>query len=116
MENKKEENDKVIVGRPDSGDPEEQVLWLCKLAHKHGLSTVETILKKEWRFSTGLKFIEGDSMTFEKMKEINEELMLHGFPPFAWGLYGVGGGLRKLSRDDLSAKSSAGERGRFCCG
>jgi len=105
LENKANENGKVVVGRPDSGDPEEQVLWLCKLAHKHGLSTIETILKKEWRFSTGLKFIEGDGMSFEKMKEINEELLLHGFPPFAWGLYGVGGGLRnELARDNFSAK------------
>jgi nicotinamide phosphoribosyltransferase len=105
LENKEAGNGKIVVGRPDSGDPEEQVLWLCKLAHKHGLSTVETILKKEWRFSTGLKFIEGDGMSFESMKEINEELMLHGFPPFAWGLYGVGGGLRnELTRDDFSAK------------
>ena len=104
LENKEKGNGKIIVGRPDSGDPEEQVLWLCKLAHKHGLSTIETILKKEWRFGTSLKFIEGDSMSFEKMKEINKELILHGFPPFAWGLYGVGGGLRKLNRDDFSAK------------
>ena len=104
MKNKEEGNGKVVVGRPDSGDPEEQVLWLCKLAHKHGLSTVETILKKEWRFGTSMKFIEGDGMTWETMKEINEELMLHGFPPFAWGLYGVGGGLRKINRDDFSAK------------
>jgi nicotinamide phosphoribosyltransferase len=97
-------NGKIVVGRPDSGDPSEQVLWLCKLAHKHGLSTVETILKKEWRFSTSLKFIEGDGMTWQKMKEINEELIEFGFPPFSWGLYGVGGGLRRISRDDLSAK------------
>jgi nicotinamide phosphoribosyltransferase len=97
-------NGKIVVGRPDSGDPSEQVLWLCKLAHKHGLSTVETILNKEWRFSSGLKFIEGDGMTWQKMKEINEELIEYGFPPFSWGLYGVGGGLRRISRDDLSAK------------
>lgn len=103
-ENVESGNGKVVVGRPDSGDPSEQVLWLCKLAHKHGLSTVETILKKEWRFSNGLKFIEGDSMNWEKMKEINEDLILHGFPPFAWGLYGVGGGLRKINRDDFSGK------------
>jgi len=104
LENKELGNGKIVVGRPDSGDPNEQVLWLCKIAHKHGLSTIETILKKEWRFGTGLKFIEGDGMTFAKMKEINEDLLLHGFPPFAWGLYGVGGGLRKINRDDLSAK------------
>lgn len=105
MQNAIEENGKVVVGRPDSGDPAEQVLWLCKLAHKHGLSTVQTILKKEWRFGTSMKFIEGDGMSWEKMKEINEDLILHGFPPFAWGLYGVGGGLRnELARDNFSAK------------
>jgi hypothetical protein len=43
-------------------------------------------------------------MTWQKMKEINEELIEFGFPPFSWGLYGVGGGLRRISRDDLSAK------------
>ena len=98
-------NEKVVIGRPDSGDPSEQVLWLCKIAHKHGLSNVETILKREWRFGTSLKFIEGDGMSWEKMKEINNDLILHGFPPFAWGLYGVGGGLRnELARDNFSAK------------
>ncbi len=103
----KEENKNItIVSRPDSGVPEEQVLWLCKIAHKHGLSNVVKILNKEWRFGTNLKFIEGDGMTWSKMKEINEDLLLHGFPPFAWGVpYGVGGGLRNdIARDNLSAK------------
>lgn len=105
LRNKEEKNEKVVIGRPDSGDPSEQVLWLCKIAHKHGLSNVETILKREWRFGTSLKFIEGDGMSWEKMKEINNDLILHGFPPFAWGLYGVGGGLRnELARDNFSAK------------
>lgn len=105
QKNKEEDNGKVVVGRPDSGDPSEQVLWLCKIAHKHGLSHVEKILKREWRFGTSLKFIEGDGMSWEKMKEINSDLLLHGFPPFAWGLYGVGGGLRnELARDNFSAK------------
>lgn len=95
----------VTVARPDSGDPSEQVLWLCKLAHKHMLSKVETILGKEWRFGTNLKFLEGDGMKWETMQQINDELILHGFPPFAWGLYGVGGGLRNdIARDNLSAK------------
>lgn len=99
-------NGKVIIDRFDSGNPNEQVLWMCKLAHKHGLSTVEKILNKEWRFGTTLKFFEGDGMTFEKMKEINAELMEFGFPPFAWGVpYGQGGGARNgLKRDNLSAK------------
>ena len=96
----------TIIDRFDSGNPNEQVLWMCKLAHKNGLSTVETILNKTWRFGTTLKFFEGDGMTFPKMKEINAELMEYGFPPFAWGVpYGQGGGVRNdLKRDNLSAK------------
>lgn len=114
IENKERDNGKITVGRPDSGDPSEQVLWLCKLAHKHGLSIVETILKKEWRFGTNLKFIEGDGMTWGKMKEINEDLLLHGFPPFAWGLYGSGGGLRnELARDNFSAKYALCAVGKY---
>lgn len=104
LEDKKKETGKITVGRPDSGNPGEQVIWLCKIAHKHGLSTVEKILNKEWRFGTNLKFIEGDGMTWKKMKEINNDLLLHGFPPFAWGLYGQGGGQLDLKRDDFSAK------------
>ena len=82
------------------------MLWLCKFAHKHGLSRTETILKKEWRFGTTYKFIEGDGMTWNSMREINEELMLHGFVPWAWGVpYGQGGGKRNdIKRDNLSAK------------
>lgn len=98
-------NNKVIVDRFDSGNAQEQILWWCKLAHKHGLSTVEKILNKEWRFSTNTKCLEGDGMTFKKMKEINKELMEHGFPPFSWCPYGQGGGMRNdLKRDNLSAK------------
>ncbi len=113
-------NGKTIIGRFDSGNPNEQVLWLCKFAHKHGLSTVEKILNKEWRFGTTLKMFEGDGMTFSKMKEINEELMAHGFPPFAWGApYGQGGGVRNdLKRDNLSAKyalCAVGEELRPVC-
>lgn len=101
-----EGTNKIVVSRPDSGDAKEQVLWLCKFAHKHGLSRTETILKKEWRFGTTYKFIEGDGMTWNSMREINEELMLHGFVPWAWGVpYGQGGGKRNdIKRDNLSAK------------
>jgi nicotinic acid phosphoribosyltransferase len=39
------------------------------------------------------------------MRKINNALIEQGFPPYAWGLYGVGGGLRNsLKRDNLSAK------------
>ena len=96
----------VTIARPDSGDPDGQVLWLCKLAHSWGLSIVENHNNKEWRFGTLLKVLEGDGMGWVDMKRINETLLEHAFAPFAWGVpYGVGGGLRNLiARDNLSAK------------
>ena len=105
LESKKTGNGKVVVGRPDSGDAKEQVLWLCRLALKHGLYEEKVINGKVWRFSTYLKFIEGDGMTWEQMEDIMEALLLQGFYPMSWGLFGVGGGLRNgLKRDNLSAK------------
>jgi nicotinamide phosphoribosyltransferase len=103
-------NGKVVVARPDSGDAEEQVLWLCRLAVKNGLYTERVIkdahgMDRHWKFGTYLKFIEGDGMTFSMMKRIMKALMAEGFAPYGWGLFGVGGGLRNgLKRDNLSAK------------
>ena len=95
----------ITIARPDSGVPSEQVLWLCRLAIRNGLYTKEIINKKEWRFGTNLKVLEGDSMKWKSMKELNAEMMQIGCPPFGWGVpYGVGGALRNISRDDLSAK------------
>jgi nicotinamide phosphoribosyltransferase len=105
LESKKTGNGKVIVSRPDSGVAVEQVLWLCRLAVRHGLYTEEVIDGKTWKFGTFLKFIEGDGMSWEEMESINDALLLNGFAPFGWGLYGVGGGLRNgLKRDNTSAK------------
>lgn len=105
LDAKEKTNEKVIVVRPDSGDAEEQVLWVCKLAKRFGLYTERVINGKTWYFATNLKFIEGDGMTFNTMRKINETLMEHGFVPYSWGLYGVGGGLRNnLKRDNFSAK------------
>jgi nicotinic acid phosphoribosyltransferase len=110
LESKSTGNGKVVVGRPDSGDPEEQVLWMCRLAMKNGLYTERAIVDahgntRHWKFGTFLKFIEGDSMTFEVQKAIMKAMMAEGFAPYGWGLFGVGGGLRNnLKRDNLSAK------------
>jgi nicotinic acid phosphoribosyltransferase len=100
-----ENNGKVVVARPDSGDALEQVLWTCELAVKHGLYTTKVIAGKEWKFATSLHFIEGDGLTFGAMKKIINALIERGFMPYSWGLFGVGGGLRNaLKRDNLSAK------------
>lgn len=100
-----ENNGKIVVARPDSGDALEQVLWTCELAVKHGLFTTKVIAGKEWKFATTLHFIEGDGLTFGVMKKIINAMIEKGFMPYSWGLFGVGGGLRNaLKRDNLSAK------------
>lgn len=111
-----EHNGKVVVARPDSDDPLEQVLWTCNLAVKHGLYEEKVINGKTWKFATTLHFIEGDGMTFKMMKVIIEALLDAGFVPYSWGLFGVGGGLRNsLKRDNLSGKyalCSVGDKDR----
>jgi nicotinamide phosphoribosyltransferase len=106
LKSKQKGNGKVVVCRPDSGNALEQVLWVCRLAVRHELYTTKVIDGVEWKFSTFLKFLEGDGMTWETMWEIEQELIKEGFAPYGWGLpFGVGGGLRNgLKRDNLSAK------------
>ena len=107
-----EGNGKVVVARPDSGNPKEQVLWVCRLAVRNGLFTTKIINGVEWKFGTTLKFIEGDGMDYETMWEIIKELEFQGFAPHGWGLFGVGGGLRNdLKRDNLSAKYALAAKG-----
>lgn len=105
LESKATGNGKIVVARPDSGIAVDQVLWLCRLAKEHGLYNEITINGKTWYAATLLKFIEGDGMKWETMKEINDALLAEGFLPWAWGLYGVGGGLRNdIKRDNGSFK------------
>jgi nicotinamide phosphoribosyltransferase len=100
-----ENNGKIVVARPDSGDALDQVLWTCELAVANGLYTTKVIAGKEWKLATTLHFIEGDGLTFGVMKKIVNALINKGFMPYSWGLFGVGGGLRNaLKRDNLSAK------------
>jgi nicotinamide phosphoribosyltransferase len=102
----RDDNGKVVVSRPDSGNAKEQVNWLCRLAVKNNLYTEKTNSKGiTWKYGTTLRFIEGDGMTWETMWEIIEDLLHDGFAPHGWGLFGVGGGLRNpLKRDNTSAK------------
>ena len=107
-----ENNGKVVVARPDSGDALEQVIWTIELAIENGLYSKEVINGKEWYFGTTLKFIEGDGMTHEAMDEIIEALLEKGYAPYGWGLFGQGGGLRNnLKRDNLSAKYALSAKG-----
>lgn len=112
LRSKVENNGKVVVARPDSGNALEQVLWVCRLAEKNGLVEYRTINGKTWKFATYLKFIEGDGMTFGEMWNIIEALIAEGFVPYSFGLFGVGGGLRNgLKRDNLSAKYALAAKG-----
>lgn len=112
LRSKNEGNGKVVVARPDSGNPKEQVTWVCRLATKHGLYEERVINGKTWKFGTFLRFIEGDGMTWETMWDIIEALIEQGFAPYGWGLFGVGGGLRNgLKRDNFSAKYALSAKG-----
>lgn len=100
-----EKNGKIVVARPDSGNPTEQVLFTCRLAEKNGLVEYKTINGKVWKYGTHLKFLEGDGMDHATMWDIMKSMIVEGFVPYGWGLFGSGGGLRNfLKRDNLSAK------------
>ena len=95
-------NGKVVVARPDSGDALNQILWLVRLAEREGLVEKKV---NGWKYMTTLRIIEGDSMTFDSMKEINSALMKEGFSPAGCLIYGVGGFLRNsIKRDNFSTK------------
>jgi len=112
LRSKYENNGKIVIARPDSGDPLEQVLYVCNLAEKNGLVTYREIDGKTWKFATYLKFIEGDGMTYDVMWDIIQALISEGFVPYSFGLFGVGGGLRnELKRDNFSAKYALSSKG-----
>lgn len=92
---------KVIVARPDSGDALEQIMYVLNTAVENGLFTE----LNGYKYSTTLKVIEGDEMTWKTMKEIIEYVKGKGFAPHSWLVFGVGGGLRNtIKRDHFSAK------------
>jgi nicotinamide phosphoribosyltransferase len=95
----------IIVSRPDSGDPFEQVMLVVNSAIKAGLYTEQVREGKTWLYPTTQHFIEADGMNYASMKELIEQLCFAGIAFYDWGLFGMGGGLRNnLKRDNLSAK------------
>ena len=101
-----DDNDqKIIVARPDSGNALDEIIWTIELAIKNGLYTTKTINGKVFYYGTTLRIIEGDGMTHKVMWDIMIELINRGYAPHGWLLFGVGGGNRNnLKRDNLSAK------------
>lgn len=105
IKSKVENNGKIVVARPDSGDALDEILYTIELAVQNGLYTTEIINGKEWKFATTLKVIEADGMNFKEMKYIINVLIEKGYAFYSWLLFGVGGGLRdNIKRDHLSAK------------
>lgn len=119
LRSKREGNGKIVVARPDSSTPEytmkQQVLSICDLAHENGLSETITTKTGTWKTGTYLKFLDGDGETFGGMFDIIDELIAQKYAFYTWGLFGMGGTLRNIKRDDLSAKfalSAVGDNDR----
>lgn len=91
----------IIVARPDSGDYIETVLYIVNAAKEAGLYTTQP----NGRIAmTNLRFIQGDSTTWEKMEQVMDALKDNGYSPVNCGIFGVGGWLRNTpTRDTLSA-------------
>ena len=87
----------TFIIRPDSGDPKTILLAIFEEAEKY--FPVEKNEKGYKVFPPQLRFIQGDGITFESIKEITEFIKNKG-----WSLdnlaFGSGGGLlQKLNRD-----------------
>ncbi len=101
----KENNGKVVVSRADSGDAEEEMLYIINCAIEAGLYEEKNINGEIWKCGTTLKFLCGDGLNFGRIKELINVLIKHKFLPYSWGLFGMGGGFRNhLKRDNSSAK------------
>lgn len=91
----------VIVARPDSGDPLEQILYAMDAAKDAGLAVQA---KNGMWGMTHLRTIQGDGMTFKTIQGINEALMAKGYSPPDCNIYGIGGYIRNaINRDNFGA-------------
>lgn len=101
LESHRTQNGKVVVARPDSGDPLEMVKFTLETAKNAGLYT---IINGRVAMTT-LRFIQGDSMDWKTMRRIIEWMLDNGYHPHRCGIFGVGGFLRNdISRDNFSTK------------
>lgn len=91
----------TVVCRPDSGDFIENILFVVEQAMAAGLYQVDEQGKYA---ATTLRFIEGDSMNWEKMQLAFAALEVVDANPTQWGIFGIGGWLRNsTNRDTLSS-------------
>lgn len=89
----------VMVIRPDSGDPVEQVIKGLKAAEKC-FGTVTN--SKGFKVIQGAAVIQGDGINYGTIGKIQEAVLAEGFSAQNVA-YGMGGGLlQKLNRDTMS--------------
>jgi len=105
----RENNGKIIVGRPDSSKngytTKDQIIEICDLSVENGLFTEMTTKIGVWKCGTNFHFLDGDGKEFEDILDEIDSLIEKGYAFYTWGLFGQGGGLRNhLKRDNLSAK------------
>lgn len=91
----------VVVARPDSGDYLENILFVVEQALAHDIYKVDGQGRP---VATHLRFIQGDSMNWEKINRAFVALDRKGINATGWGIFGVGGWLRNTpNRDTLSS-------------
>jgi nicotinamide phosphoribosyltransferase len=89
---------RTVVARPDSGDYLENVLFVVDQALKHDLYRTDETGKPA---ATSLRFIQGDSMNWEKIEKVFMALERKEVNPTQWGIFGVGGWLRTTPTRDI---------------
>lgn len=98
----KRQNGKIIVARPDSGDPIDMVIYTIKEMEKAGLFTIGP---NGFKYPTNMRIIQGDSMDWATITKIDLIVLNMGWACTSVIVYGMGGHLRNsIKRDNLSAK------------
>lgn len=100
----KDNPDTIFVGRPDSnpngwsnGETINELVWS---AINSGFKTYEN----NFPLPSRIRYIYGDSVTWESRAKANEELRSYGVLPTLWGINGVGGTIiNSVTRDTLSS-------------
>jgi nicotinamide phosphoribosyltransferase len=90
----------ILVGRPDSGNYLENTMYILNTAKENGLFEVQG----NGRIAmTNLKYLQGDSMDWNKSKLTMDTQIANGYSPINCGIFGIGGWLRNTpTRDTLS--------------
>jgi len=117
LRSQRENNGKVVVGRPDSSKEGyttlDQLIEICDLSVENGLFTEITTSTGTWKCGTTFHFLDGDGKTCGDILDEIDALIERGYAFYTWGLFGQGGGLRNgLKRDNLSAKYALSSVGR----